>query len=121
MYRTTLQYLDDILEATDKILKFGKGVSFEEFSADEMRVDAVIRNFEVIGEAIKKLPPELTEFYPGIDWKRIAGLRDALIHGYFNVKLTVLWNIMNDYLPKLKIDIKIVLADEEKRESGRKD
>ena len=120
MYRTTLQYLDDILEATEKILRFSKGVSFETFSVDEMRKDAVIRNFEVIGESIKKLPPELTERYPDIDWKRIAGLRDTLIHGYFNVKLTVLWNIMNEYLPKLKEDIKAVLDDEERREAGQK-
>jgi len=120
MYRTTLQYLDDILEAIEKILQFREGVSFETFSADEMRKDAVIRNFEVIGEAIKKLPPELTGRYPDIDWKRIAGLRDTLIHGYFNVKPTVLWDIMNEDLPTLKKEIKTVLEDEEKREAEQK-
>ena len=70
MRRTSLQFLDDILEAIGNIEEDTGGISFEEFSADRRRRDAVIRNFQVIGEAIKNLPPELRERYPDTDWKK---------------------------------------------------
>jgi uncharacterized protein with HEPN domain len=72
MHRTVLQYLDDILEAINNIEEDTAGISFDEFVADRRRKDAVIRNFEVIGEAIKNLPGDLKERYPKTDWKKIA-------------------------------------------------
>lgn len=67
MHRTSLQYLDDIMEAISNIEDDIRGISFDEFVADRRRKDAVIRNFEVIGEAIKNLPDNLKEQYPDID------------------------------------------------------
>jgi len=86
MHRTSLQLLDDILEAIKNIEEDTGGITFEEFSADRRRRDAVIRNIQVIGEAIKNLPPELRERYPDTEWKNIAGFRDVLTHVYFGKK-----------------------------------
>jgi|SRR5208283_119085 len=116
MRRTTLHYLDDILESADKIEKYLHEISFEEFTSDEMRKDAVIRNFEIIGEAIKNLPVELKERSPKTDWKKISGFRDVLTHAYFGIKPTILWDNATSKLPLLKKDIAKILREETKRE-----
>ena len=71
-------YLEDILEAVQKIESYTEGLSFQQFIQDEMRLDAVLRNLEIIGEATKNLPLNLREKYPQIDWRKIAGLRDIV-------------------------------------------
>lgn len=80
MHRTALQYLDDILEAARNIAEDSEGLSYHEFIADRRRKDAVVRNFEIIGEATKKLPDELKAQYPSVAWKQVAGLRDVIAH-----------------------------------------
>lgn len=113
MRRTSLQLLDDILESIDNIDEDTGGISFDDFSKDRRRRDAVIRNFQVIGEAIKNLPPELRERYPNTDWKKIAGFRDVLTHVYFGIKLTILWDNAKNELPSLKKEIRQILKREE--------
>ena len=115
MHRTVLQYLDDILEAVGNIEEDTSGISFDEFVADRRRKDAVIRNFEVIGEAIKNLPADLKERYPKTDWKKIAGFRDVLTHAYFGVKPTILWDNSVNNIPVLKKDIRHILRSEESK------
>jgi uncharacterized protein with HEPN domain len=115
MRRTALQHLDDILEAIGNIEEDTNGISFEEFVADRRRRDAVIRNFQVIGEAIKNLPPDLRERYPDTDWKKIAGFRDVLIHVYYGIKHTILWDNATNKLPDLKKEIQYILKSEEAR------
>lgn len=115
MRRSALQLLDDILEAIGNIEEDTVGISFEEFSKDRRRRDAVIRNFEVIGEAIKNLPDDLRERYPDMDWKKIAGFRDVLTHVYFGIKMTILWDNATNRLPALKKEIRRILRDEESR------
>ncbi|MFA4876393.1 MAG: DUF86 domain-containing protein [Methanoregula sp.] len=115
MRRTALQYLDDILESIDNIEEDTTGISFEEFSKDRRRRDAVIRNFQVIGEAIKKLPDDLKERYPKTDWKKIAGFRDVLTHIYFGIKDTILWDNASNKLPDLKKEIRHIIRSEEAR------
>jgi len=115
MHRIVLQFLDDILEAIGNIEEDTGGILFEEFSKDRRRRDAVIRNFQVIGEAIKNLPPELRERYPDTDWKKITGFRDVLTHVYFGIKLTILWDNATNKLPALKKEIRHILRHEESR------
>ncbi len=80
-----------------------------------MRIDAVIRNFEVIGEAIKNLPEDFRDRYPGTDWKKIAGFRDVLTHVYFGIKPSILWDNIHTNLPVLKKEIRQIIRSEESR------
>ena len=96
------------------IEKYLHGIGFDEFTSDEMK-DAVIRNFEIIGEAIRNLPAELKEKYPKTDWKKIAGFRDVLTHAYFGIKPTILWDNATNKLPLLKKEIRQILKSEESR------
>jgi hypothetical protein len=75
MHRTVLHFLDDIKEAAGNIKKYTKGITYEQFLSDRRTQDAVVRNFEVIGEAAKNLPEDLKARYPGVAWKQVAGLR----------------------------------------------
>lgn len=94
-------YLKDILEAIEKINNYTKNLSFEEFSQNTMIVDAVIRNFEIIGEATKHIPEEIRKSYPEIPWKEMAGMRDKMIHEYFGVDLEIVWKTIKIRLPQI--------------------
>jgi len=98
-------YIDDILEATRKIEKYVKGLTFEELKENSLVVDGVVRNLEIIGEAAKNIPAEVKQEYPDIEWKKISGLRDVLAHEYFGVDLEVVWNIVTEKIPALKKNI----------------
>jgi|SRR3989344_759489 len=104
-------YLDDILISIEKIEKYTKGVSYKEFSQNSLISDGVIRNLEVIGEAVKKLSVDLKKKYPDVEWKKIAGLRDILIHEYFGIDLNIVWDIIINKIPKLKNSIKEVMKN----------
>ena len=95
-------YIKDIKQCCDKILRFTESVDFERFCANEEKYDAVIRNLEIIGEAAKYLPADIKAKYPQIDWKKVAGLRDILIHAYFQVDNVILWDIVKAKIPELK-------------------
>jgi uncharacterized protein with HEPN domain len=103
-------YLEDILEASRKIRSYTEGLSYEAFRESPMVADAVIRNLEVIGEAIKQLPEPLRAQYPDIPWKRIAGLRDILIHAYFGIDFEVIWDLITTKLPDLQNRILQILS-----------
>src|SRR5215210_2552453 len=105
MPRDYRSYLDDILEAAEKIRNYTLGLSLETFSDDSKTVDAVVRNLEVIGEAVKRIPAEVQLKYQKVDWKRIAGLRDILIHDYFGIDLEIIWDILQNKLPTLEEQI----------------
>lgn len=99
-------YIEDILEAIHKIDIYLKGMTFGQFSKDTKTVDAVVRNLEIIGEAIKSIPQNIKEKNRQIEWKKIAGLRDILIHQYFGVDLEIVWDVTQNKLPSLKCQMK---------------
>ncbi len=95
-------YLDDILESTSRILEYSGGATIETLRADKMRLDAIVRNLEIIGEASGKLPIEIKDIYPSIEWKKIANFRNLLAHEYFGIDYEILWDIINNKIPQLK-------------------
>ncbi len=94
-------YLSDILDSGAAILEFVKGLSFEEFCNERKTYSAVIREFEIIGEAVGKLIDELKRKHPHIEWQDIKDFRNLLIHEYFGVDLEIVWKIVQDDLPVL--------------------
>ena len=90
MSRDWLLYLDDLIDSAEKMQRFLKGRAFEEFASDEMLFDAVLFNLEVIGEAVKQLPADVRSREPTVEWQKIAGLRDILIHQYFGIDVEIL-------------------------------
>ena len=93
---------EDILEAIAKIEQYVSGLSFEQFQADQKTVDAVVRNLEVIGEAVRHLSAGHESLPAGIPWTDIAGIRNILIHEYFGVDLTIIWQTITVDLASLR-------------------
>ncbi|MCX6814984.1 MAG: DUF86 domain-containing protein [Candidatus Aenigmarchaeota archaeon] len=104
-------YLEDILSCIGNIEEYSKGLSFSQFSKDQMRIDAVIRNLEIIGEAVKKLPDEFRKDYRDVEWAKISGLRDILIHEYFGVNLEIIWDVVSNKIPDLKKSVKKIMTE----------
>ncbi len=103
-------YLSNIKECIDRIEAYtydGK----EAFMRTPMIQDAVIRNFEIIGEATKRLSPELRSAYSDVPWQQMAGLRDVLIHDYLKVNLNLVWQIIEQNLPILKPKVEAILVN----------
>jgi uncharacterized protein with HEPN domain len=109
MPRDSRVYLEDILEATRKIDSYTADLSKSEFFEDEKTFDAVVRNLEVIGEAVKKLPEDLRAQHPALEWKKMAGLRDMLIHEYFGVDSEIVWDIVTNKVPTLEQEVRAML------------
>ena len=104
-------YLEDILEAIGKVREYTSGMSQATFFDDSKTVDAVVRNLEIIGEAVKNIPEEIRSQYPDVEWKKIGGLRDILIHEYFGIDVEIIWDILQVKLPILENQVKKILTD----------
>lgn len=110
--RTYILYLDDIQIAMSRIAEYILGFSFVEFKRDYKTVDAVIRNFEVIGEASKNLPIEIKTKYPEVPWDEMYLLRNKVSHEYFGVDYEIIWDVATNYLPENKLQIDSILKQE---------
>ena len=106
MSRDYKVYLEDILEAIGKIRTYTVGMSADSFAADNKTLDAVLRNLEVIGEAVKRIPDEIRLQHQQVEWKKIAGLRDILIHQYFGIDAEIIWDVVHNKLPELERQIR---------------
>jgi uncharacterized protein with HEPN domain len=95
-------YAQDILDSINDIKSFTKGMNFSQFTKDRKTINAVIRSVEVTGEAAKKIPKALRDKYPDIPWKKMAGMRDKMIHEYFGIDVEILWKVAKKDLPSLK-------------------
>ncbi len=104
-------YLKDILEYSDRIIKSLKNVGIEQFRADNNLQDAIIRRFEVIGEAVKRVPENIKDKYPYIPWANAAGFRDVLIHDYPDIVIDDVFITGTEHLPEFRNMIEEVLTD----------
>jgi uncharacterized protein with HEPN domain len=109
MSRSAELRLADILEACDRIADYTSGMSLEEFAADTRTTDAVIRNLQIIGEAVKQLPKATRAQDDAVDWRRITGMRDMLVHAYFGVDVEIVWDVVETKLPPLRAAVRRLL------------
>ncbi len=91
----------DMLESCNKILQYTENMDFEAFCNDSKTLDAVIRNFEIIGEAANRLPEDFKDDHNNIDWHRIRGFRNRIVHDYIGIDFGIVWEIRNNYLQPL--------------------
>lgn len=111
MSRDYKVFLEDIQESISKIQAYTANLSFAELKLDNKTLDAVVRNLEIIGEAVKNIPENIRIQYASIEWKKISGLRDMLIHEYFGIDAAIIWDIIQNKLPALQKELKILLPD----------
>lgn len=91
------------------MIRYTQGMTFEDFLTDERTFDAVMRNLQIIGEAAKNVPPEVRSRYPEIEWRKISGLRDVLAHAYFSLENETLWDIVQNKVPPLLVQVQHIL------------
>jgi uncharacterized protein with HEPN domain len=99
--RQPLLLVEDIIESAEKIFRYTDGQSFDEFCSDSKTIDAVIRNFEIIGEAANRLPDEFKDIHPEIEWHRLRGFRNRIVHHYFGIDFNIVWQIKETALGEM--------------------
>ena len=99
--REILLLLDDMLLSAQKIKRYTNDLDYNSFVSDDKTIDAVVRNFEIIGEAANRIDPDFRDKNPEIEWKRIRGFRNRIIHDYFGIDYEIVWNIIETYLDEM--------------------
>jgi uncharacterized protein with HEPN domain len=109
MSRDSLLYLEDILQAAQKIIRYTIGFEFQQFCQDDRTYDAVIRNLEIIGEAARNIPDDFRQQFPQVEWRSIAAFRNILAHQYFAIRNEIVWDIVTQKIPLLHTLIQEVI------------
>ena len=109
-------YIQDIFEAMEAVQAFIAEIDFETFVADDKTASAVVRKLEIIGEATKNVPEEIRQKYSQVPWKQMAGMRDRIIHAYFDVNHAIIWEVVTELIPPLQPIIKQILKDTEEEQ-----
>jgi uncharacterized protein with HEPN domain len=109
MSRDPRLYLEEIISAADAVSTYLSGLDYPGFLADRKTQDAVLRNLVLIGEAVKRLPAELTNRHATIEWRRIAGMRDMLVHQYFSTDLQIVWDAAANRLPSVRSAVQQIM------------
>lgn len=104
-------YMEDILVSIAKVQSYLQGMDFGAFEQDNLRIDATLRNLQIIGEATRNLPEAIRLRYPAIEWRRIIALRNLAAHVYFGIKLGIVWGIIENDLPPLRVTVEQMLKD----------
>lgn len=112
MKKDNLIYIYHTRDCINKIDTYTENISQDDFLSNSLIHDAVIRNFEIIGEATKKLSDDFRTKYPDIEWKKIAGMRDKLIHDYIGVDLWAVWAVVTDIIQEFKKQIQEIIDKE---------
>lgn len=110
MSRIYSHYLADIVECCGRIRSYVEGKTFEDFVSDNMCVDAVVRNLEIIGEAVKNLPEEIRSIEPAIEWKKVSRFRDVIAHHYFKIDYERVWDVTQTKVDELEAAANRMLA-----------
>jgi len=111
MSRDESLYFADIQESCEKVLRFTKGMTYKDFVHDDLHFDAVLRNLEIIGEAVKNISEETRQKYPNVKWRKIAGFRDIVAHEYFGINDETVWDIVENEISALLEIVKIMLGE----------
>jgi uncharacterized protein with HEPN domain len=109
--RDPILYLEDMATAIERVQEYIQGLNFQQFKRDYKTVDAVVRNFEIIGEASKNVSKEIKENYPNIPWEEMYRLRNRISHEYFGIDYEILWDIATRHLANNYSDLQIVIED----------
>jgi uncharacterized protein with HEPN domain len=115
MKRNYILFLEDISKRIEKIDSYIAGMSYDEFVQDDKTVSACIREIEVIGEATKQIPRDITDRFNDLPWSLMAKMRDKLIHWYFEIDEEIVWNVAKDKLPNIKTQIDCIIEDSNKK------
>ena len=110
MSRDWTFFLEDILDASNKVLRYTKGLTRETFQRNELVFDAVVRNLEIIGEAAKHLPPEIHEKMPEVEWSKAAAFRDVIAHGSFGLNVYIIWDVTQNKVPGIATSVEKLLT-----------
>lgn len=111
MFRDFSIYFKDILESIKRIQNYVEGMDLNSFKNDSKTIDAVLRNFEVIGMAVNKVPDNIKANYPQVEWSEIKAFRNVIVHEYFSIYLETVWEVIQNDLPVLEQQVKSILND----------